>query len=108
MQHICNTAVYNADMRMDRELQIELGLIKLPSKKELCRRETKKKIKRGDRKKTPCFCGETNVQAHHPDYDDPDNVVFLCKFHHYEHHYNEATDERVRRLFKSQMERARK
>lgn len=37
--------------------------------------------------KQPCFlCGADNVEAHHPDYDAPLAVVWLCVDHHKELH----------------------
>lgn len=37
--------------------------------------------------KQPCFiCGSTKVEAHHPDYSAPLDVVWLCKPHHEEVH----------------------
>lgn len=37
--------------------------------------------------KQPCFvCGDEDVEGHHPDYDAPLSVVWLCKCHHREIH----------------------
>ena len=37
--------------------------------------------------KTPCqACGEIKVEGHHPDYDQPLDVVWLCGSHHKEVH----------------------
>lgn len=37
--------------------------------------------------KLPCFiCGELKVHGHHPDYDRPLEVVWLCPVHHAETH----------------------
>lgn len=45
-------------------------------------------IKRGKLIKTPCFaCGDLNVEAHHPDYSAPLDVVWLCVDHHKEIHW---------------------
>lgn len=35
-------------------------------------------------KKTSCFCGDEKSQAHHKDYSQPLEVVWLCKKHHME------------------------
>lgn len=45
-------------------------------------------MRRGKILKTPCWCGETKVEAHHPSYAKEDRlrVVFLCKRHHHEEH----------------------
>jgi hypothetical protein len=43
-------------------------------------------IRDGKLKRCPCFvCGEKAV-AHHPDYDRPLDVVWLCQVHHKEAH----------------------
>jgi hypothetical protein len=37
--------------------------------------------------KKPCeVCGETEVEGHHPNYDEPLNVIWLCTKHHAELH----------------------
>ena len=36
-------------------------------------------------KRQPCWCGAT-AEAHHPDYDKPLEVEWLCKKHHMEKH----------------------
>lgn len=45
--------------------------------------------------KLPCWiCGELDVQGHHPDYDSPLDVVWLCTKHHAEIHrdYDHSQD----------------
>lgn len=32
--------------------------------------------------KQPCHCGELKVEAHHPDYEQPLFVIWLCNRHH--------------------------
>lgn len=42
-------------------------------------------LKRGRLTKKPCIiCNEEKVEAHHPDYSKPLEVVWLCKKHHVE------------------------
>lgn len=42
-----------------------------------------KALMRGRMTPLPCFvCGATPAQAHHPDYDAPLDVVWLCEPHH--------------------------
>lgn len=37
--------------------------------------------------KLPCFeCGSESVEAHHPDYDAPLDVIWLCRKHHAQLH----------------------
>lgn len=44
-------------------------------------------IETGKLVKLPCeVCGESKVEAHHPDYSRPLMVVWLCKQHHKEIH----------------------
>lgn len=44
-------------------------------------------IKNKSIKKLPCFvCGDTNVQGHHPNYDAPLDVIWLCTKHHAQIH----------------------
>lgn len=44
-------------------------------------------IRDGKLIKQPCFvCGKVEVEAHHPDYDQPLEVVWLCIQHHKEVH----------------------
>jgi len=40
-------------------------------------------VKRGEIQKQCCeICGSANVQAHHPDYSKPMDVMWLCPKHH--------------------------
>lgn len=40
-------------------------------------------VKRGHITRKPCaFCGDVNAQAHHDDYAQPLNVMWLCPTHH--------------------------
>ena len=44
-------------------------------------------IKNKSLTKLPCFvCGNTNVHGHHPNYDAPLDVIWLCTKHHAEIH----------------------
>lgn len=44
-------------------------------------------IKSGKLKRLPCeICGEIDAEAHHPDYDKPLDVKWLCRKHHMELH----------------------
>jgi hypothetical protein len=45
-------------------------------------------IAMGKIKKGPCrVCGGTRIQAHHPDYNKPLEVLWLCHKHHMDTHY---------------------
>lgn len=47
----------------------------------------------GEIQKHPCFvCGDANSHGHHPDYDRPLSVVWLCAKHHKEAHKIAAND----------------
>ena len=53
------------------------------------RKTTRRAIARGLLTKAPCqVCGVDEVEAHHPDYHQPLQVVWLCKAHHKEVHSN--------------------
>lgn len=55
--------------------------------KYLTRQKTKMAVGAGDIIKKPCeVCGEVKVQAHHEDYINHLNVMWLCKDHHHELH----------------------
>jgi len=44
-------------------------------------------VRAGKLSKLPCVvCGEERVEAHHPNYDEPLNVVWLCTRHHADMH----------------------
>lgn len=56
-------------------------------KMRLVHKETQIAIRKGDLIKTPCeVCGIEKVEAHHPDYNRPLKVMWLCKKHHVEWH----------------------
>ena len=39
--------------------------------------------KRGEIKKQPCkMCNDNKSEAHHPDYNKPKKIIWLCKIHH--------------------------
>jgi hypothetical protein len=47
--------------------------------------------KKGDIEKQPCEkCGRPDSQAHHPDYEKPLSVVWLCPVCHGKEHRNSA------------------
>lgn len=52
------------------------------------RRLVNEAIRSGLMTNLPCFtCGELKVEAHHPDYDSPLDVIWLCNKHHNEVHH---------------------
>jgi hypothetical protein len=45
-------------------------------------------VKLGKIKRLPCeVCGNIKADAHHEDYDEPLEVVWLCRKHHFQAHY---------------------
>lgn len=51
-------------------------------------------IRSGSLVRLPCWvCGETEVEGHHPAYSMPLDVIWLCKKHHDEIHYDKHTKE---------------
>lgn len=54
-------------------------------------------IRDGELKKEPCMiCNSSDVQAHHPDYTKPLDVVWLCPLHHSKIHQYEKRVEEIR------------
>lgn len=55
-------------------------------------------LKTGAIKRTPCLvCGEPKVEGHHPDYDRPLDVVWLCVPHHRQTHALVANESQQRK-----------
>ena len=56
------------------------------SKEELLKARARYKLnnelKKGTIHKEHCYCGEAKTEAHHPDYDQPLFVIWLCHKHH--------------------------
>jgi hypothetical protein len=56
-------------------------------KKANARAYTKEYVKRGTLVKKSCeVCGDDKSEIHHPDYDKPLEVIWLCRKHHLEAH----------------------
>ncbi len=76
----------------NENLQRYMAGLVLLSKEEKRKRNNAKKnvyeaVLSGRIIKTNCFvCGEVDVQAHHADYDQPFDVIWLCDYHHREIH----------------------
>lgn len=52
---------------------------------------TRRAIASGKLVREPCeVCGNPKVDAHHDDYCKPLSVRWLCRAHHFEHHYPNA------------------
>ena len=57
--------------------------------KHLARRRFQYAYKSGKIQRKPCeVCGEPVSEAHHPDYSQPLNVIWLCRYHHILEHKN--------------------
>ena len=63
---------------------------KVPSEiSSKARQVIKTLIQKGVIKKKPCvLCGKAKSVAHHPDYDKPVQIVWLCQKHHSRIHIN--------------------
>lgn len=60
-------------------------------KKHWAHRATRSAIKSGLLLPAPCeVCGDTTSEAHHPDYDRPLHVTWLCRAHHRAVHYKKG------------------
>jgi hypothetical protein len=56
-------------------------------KRDSARSYTKELVKRGKIAKEPCQnCDSLISEAHHPDYNNPWNVIWLCRSCHMKHH----------------------
>lgn len=56
-------------------------------KKRIAHRIVLEALKKGVLKKEKCkICGDVKVDAHHEDYDNPLDVIWLCRLHHMEKH----------------------
>lgn len=52
-----------------------------------CNNAVNNALRDGRLQKMPCWiCGSEQVEGHHPDYDSPLDVVWLCPIHHKEIH----------------------
>lgn len=62
---------------------------KMNPSKARAHRVVSKAVSSGRLQKTPCVvCGdERRVEAHHPDYTRPLDVIFLCSVHHHAVHH---------------------
>ena len=57
------------------------------------RLQTRRAVEKGKIERKPCaFCGDPNVEAHHPDYGDPLNVVWVCRTCHMKHFHPAIED----------------
>lgn len=81
---------------MNKERLKELE--KEASDKYYARRAVTNAIEYGRLVKEPCsVCGEQKVEAHHPDYSKPFEVVWVCKPHHAELDKKRRNDELLKR-----------
>ena len=63
-------------------------------------------VRDGRVKKLPCFiCGKLNVQGHHPSYDLPLDVVWLCIKHHVEIHSKHSLEDGMEIIAKKKANR---
>ena len=58
-----------------------------------CNNAVARAVRSGKLVKLPCYvCGSDHVEGHHPDYDAPLDVVWLCPAHHKEIHLKHPRD----------------
>ena len=56
--------------------------------KDYARNRTRQEIAKGKIDRQPCLiCSDTPTEAHHINYENPSEVIFLCKYHHTVLHY---------------------
>lgn len=84
-QRYCN-ACHAEHMRLNRKDQY-CNLTDEQKKKYKARKLVHINVVRGNIIKKPCIiCKDVNSEAHHPDYDKPKQVIWLCRKHHLEIH----------------------
>lgn len=69
-----------------REFRARTSLTPLQRKKMNCHSYAHVYLRRGKLVREPCRCGDPNSQMHHPDYDKPLQVEWLCRKCHLELH----------------------
>lgn len=68
--------------------------------KERTRRKSSYAILRGRIPKKPCLvCGEIKAEAHHNNYNDPYDITWLCRKHHFEEHRRLNASKKFTKLF---------
>lgn len=77
---------YADEEKRKRIDEVRKAYIKRYPERERARNILKSHVRRGKITKGVCHCGETKVQAHHPDYSKPLEVIWLCVKHHMELH----------------------
>ena len=61
-------------------------------RRQKTRKKTKQLVKEGRIKRRNCnVCGSKETIAHHEDYGNPFDIVWLCETHHKEYHKGEIT-----------------
>lgn len=68
-------------MDLDLEFRLE-ELAKERRDRRYARHAVHNALKYGRLKKEPCACGEIKVEVHHPNYQKPLDVIWVCKKHH--------------------------
>lgn len=70
---------------MDWKLKLWLKMVEKEQRdKTFARSQVAYALKTGKLKKDTCVCGSTKVEAHHPDYGRPLDVIWACRKHHAE------------------------
>ena len=71
------------------ELQAERKKDPIEQMKDVARSKLRNAVTSGEVKKYPCeVCGEKKSEGHHPDYEKPLEVRWLCSSHHKQVHLN--------------------
>lgn len=75
--HKAKAAAYMREWRKTHPLNAE------QKRKDNARSYAKEYLKRGRLMREPCFvCDAVEAEMHHPDYDEPLKIVWLCRKHH--------------------------
>ena len=80
---VTRSMAHNVYQRAKAVRDNDVQAINLRKLKEKARRTTEGAVAYGQLVREPCeVCGKLKVEGHHPDYNKPLEVIWLCHLHH--------------------------